>query len=863
MTYNSMTQIASKDVTLIDGINNYTIKVQSNCGQAQENISLNYKTTIIPCNAPVLTMVQPTTNVFTTNNANEALEFSVTEIATASQIEVTNNNVVIPFNFNTLTKKININVSLQGGLNSVLVKVTNDCGTDKKIVKITRERCVSPVITINNTNTTVTNNIYTLNAVVTNVTNSSEITLKLNGQNKNFSFNQQTGELVATLSLNQGNNVIELEANTCKTISKTLTVNYSIPCTPPTVILKSNNQSPNENYTYVAIINGEITQSDVVLTLNGNTVPFTWTANGTDTYTLTSDLILNSGSNSITLTLNGCETVTNNLNVTNTCVAPVFTVNVSETVTNQMYILMGAVVNATSLAVTLNGSNVTPNFNTNTGNFSVNLNLNEGNNTIILKAMGCEETVKEYNVVYEKPCITPQIQISDTVTTSNTLTLTFAVAGEITQSDISVTGLGGVGPLGYVAFNNNLHQVTVDITLIEGVNTITITINGCETVVETIVVNYVSNSGHDSPGHEGPNSENNATDTTSNSHDDSSNTGSSQTGNQGANSQNNATGTTGNAHDNSNTGNSNNNSSQPCGPRFNPGNADWQFCLITPSGSYSRADLAANPNFTYSGPASSIYFKPIAGGGDVTLNGAPYVVQNGKYYLFTGNLTVDVSSSHPGSMGHWEVCLTADQTPVFGTGNSRPISPCEDADGGKVQAPAPVITRVSPKSTTVTVSNSTYLFKANIEHINGKADIQLYVNGVKQSNFIYSTKNNQVSTVVRLKNGQNTIKVIAKTPSGSDTEDVIITYKAASATPKTTTPKKTGTKTATPKTDTKTGTTKTSGDTKTIGTKTSTNKTATKTSTPTKTNTPTNTKTSTPTKKETEPTETKKTLKKG
>src|SRR5690606_6579203 len=80
----------------------------------------------------------------------------------------------------------------------------------------------------------------------------------------------------------------------------------------------------------------------------------------------------------------------------------------------------------------------------------------------------------------------------------------------------------------------------------------------------------------------------------------------------------------------------------PCGPRFNPGNSAWEFCLITPGGTYTRDDLHNNSNFTYSGTASAVYFKPIAGGGDAIVNGQAYPVQNGQYYLFQGNLTVDV-----------------------------------------------------------------------------------------------------------------------------------------------------------------------------------------------------------------------------
>jgi hypothetical protein len=122
---------------------------------------------------------------------------------------------------------------------------------------------------------------------------------------------------------------------------------------------------------------------------------------------------------------------------------------------------------------------------------------------------------------------------------------------------------------------------------------------------------------------------------------------------------------------------------KPCGPRINPGNSAWQFCLVTPSGTFTRENLT-NSNFSYSGRATALYFMPIAGGGDVIVNGKPYSVRSGQYYLFTGNLTVTVSTKNPGSMGHWSVCVTADRAPTYGNGNNRPASPCEDSsDKGK------------------------------------------------------------------------------------------------------------------------------------------------------------------------------------
>ncbi len=112
------------------------------------------------------------------------------------------------------------------------------------------------------------------------------------------------------------------------------------------------------------------------------------------------------------------------------------------------------------------------------------------------------------------------------------------------------------------------------------------------------------------------------------------------------------------------------------GIRFNPGNAEWQFCLETPSGNFNRQHLTQS-TFSYSGAASSLFFLPIAGSGDAMVNGRPYSLKPGQYYLFTGNLRVTVSTSNPGSMGHWSVMIEASRPPVSGNGNNRPKSPCE------------------------------------------------------------------------------------------------------------------------------------------------------------------------------------------
>ncbi len=112
------------------------------------------------------------------------------------------------------------------------------------------------------------------------------------------------------------------------------------------------------------------------------------------------------------------------------------------------------------------------------------------------------------------------------------------------------------------------------------------------------------------------------------------------------------------------------------GIRINPGNAVWQFCLVTPGGTYNRDNLR-NSNFSYSGPATSLYIMPTAGGGTATVNGRPLKLRSGQYYLFSGSLTVNVNTRNPGSMGHWSVIIKADSMPATGNGNRRPESPCE------------------------------------------------------------------------------------------------------------------------------------------------------------------------------------------
>ena len=125
--------------------------------------------------------------------------------------------------------------------------------------------------------------------------------------------------------------------------------------------------------------------------------------------------------------------------------------------------------------------------------------------------------------------------------------------------------------------------------------------------------------------------------------------------------------------------------SAPCGPFFSLRSASWEFCMVTPSGTFNRNDLANNNNFTYDGSASSVYFYSLSGGGNVTVNGQPFVIQANRYYLFTGNVQVKVTKNDPAAPGQWMICIITNLAPLSGTGDQRPPSPCEEA--GRNQNP--------------------------------------------------------------------------------------------------------------------------------------------------------------------------------
>ncbi|WP_199223424.1 hypothetical protein, partial [Brumimicrobium oceani] len=136
---------------------------------------------------------------------------------------------------------------------------------------------------------------------------------------------------------------------------------------------------------------------------------------------------------------------------------------------------------------------------------------------------------------------------------------------------------------------------------------------------------------------------------------------------------------------------------ETCGVSFDMKNKYAEFCLVTPSGTFISGTLLSNPNFSYKGKASSLYFKATENG-KAEVNGKDYTLVSGNYYHFAGILTVDIGKNKAGYSGKWSVCIESPRLPIFGTGSSKPSNPCENATNKKPNTESRPNVREKPES---------------------------------------------------------------------------------------------------------------------------------------------------------------------
>ncbi len=428
-TFNPTTDDFTYTATLAENSNTFVLTGTNPDGTASATTVIIYKRTTT--NPPVATIYNPSSNTENVSAPQYPFGGSITNITTSSQAKLTLNGVnVSNFNFNASTGAVTSTLTLVPGSNSVTLTGTNADGTssDQATIIYSVPQPVQPPVVFYtdpaSSPITVNNASYTIRGKVLNVDGQQNVTFKKNGANQSgFSYNATTDEFVSTVSLNQGQNTFELigtnSAGTA-TASTIITLNVPAPQPPIVTITNPNGATANTNiaqYPFVGNVQHVTTRSQVKMTVNGSLY------NGfnfnTSTGLVTADLTLNTGSN--TVTLKGTNIDGEDIEQVTIVYTPVVTINPPvvtfinpgsspTNVNNASYNVTATVANVNApsgVNISHNGNNVSV-FTFGSNNLSFSLNLSEGPNVIVVTGTNTGGVdSKSTNIIYTKPVVTP------------------------------------------------------------------------------------------------------------------------------------------------------------------------------------------------------------------------------------------------------------------------------------------------------------------------------------------------------------------------------------------------------------------------------------------------------------------------
>jgi len=661
-SFDGATKMLSASANLVMGANVLRFESINDCGKG----TAQWTVVRVACDKPVLNLSSNVADGATVNSPDFNLSGSVLNVSSMQGITVTKNGSPINFVFNPVTGEFNMNLNLTEGHKTFVVTATNSCGSESFMMKITYEQPVviaPPVVDINNPEVSPYNTqqaTMSVSAQVLNVTGPSQISAKINGANVPFIYNPATNTVTldATWTLGQNSLMISAQndggsANDSKVIEYTqpaVVVRPSVVFTNPTT---PQYYTDNANFTFTGHITNLTSVSQGTAKLNGQplanfggqiidgklyfSVPVNFD-NVHSVYTLEMK-----GQNSVGVSVQSREVHYEAMSTDDpiNCMPSVgatFAANFKSVVVSSTKDLSNVVLkfqdNSTQKIENLSGL---------TGTFQVSAANAEKCIIGVWIKSGCNSSSDgpEYgefvsNNLYTGTCAAAETNTDEDNSSSQiggsnseclpTITATYTDE----QRRVSITSSLNLNNVVLKFHDNTTQQFN---NLFGKTRTLTGTGSNVGKCIMGVWVKSGCNSSTDGPNY--------------------------------------------GAYFENTTYNNECAAAEPCGPFFALRNASWEFCMITPSGTINRDNLAINSNFTYDGVASSVYFFSKSGGGNVTVNGSPFTIQANRYYLFAGNIQVKVSKNDPTAPGNWMICITTNNAPTSGTGINRPLSPCE------------------------------------------------------------------------------------------------------------------------------------------------------------------------------------------
>jgi hypothetical protein len=268
--YNAESDVLESYLVLAPGMNTIQVTAGNGCGSVSQNYTINY----INCIAPEISFTAPShTNFHASQN-----QFDIrADIERASNVKFKVNGIsTTSFYYNTASGSFQSSVTLQPGQNVFELVATNECGTDTETVTVSVSDCNDPSIVFLNSNShVVTTDVqqFTFKAQVLNVEGRGNIGFRINGVNKQFTFDPDSKYMNSGFSLQEGTNTIQVTAaNDCGTETETFTVEYT-PCVAPFIQMIDPTgqalQTTAANYIVKAKLFNVASLTQVQLTVNG------------------------------------------------------------------------------------------------------------------------------------------------------------------------------------------------------------------------------------------------------------------------------------------------------------------------------------------------------------------------------------------------------------------------------------------------------------------------------------------------------------------------------------------------------------------------------------------------------------------
>ena len=268
-------------VNLQEGDNKITIKATNGDGSDQDVANINYKRKSTP---PTVNITRPSQGSSTTEQSTADVRATIKNVDNKGDVSFTLNGKSNS-NFSFSRGELRATINLKDGDNKVVIKATNNDGSDQDVVNINYKRKSTPP-TVNITrpsqsSSTTEQASADVRATIKNVDDKRNVSFTLNGKSSNnFSFNK--GELRATVKLKKGENKIVIKAsNKDGSDQDQASITYKIKVSLPVVTFTSpsNNSTINSSKTSIkARIMNVTDKSKVTFQVNGKSIKgFTFT----------------------------------------------------------------------------------------------------------------------------------------------------------------------------------------------------------------------------------------------------------------------------------------------------------------------------------------------------------------------------------------------------------------------------------------------------------------------------------------------------------------------------------------------------------------------------------------------------------